>query len=60
MLSQLQYCEEHGIPFALIIGESELANGIVKLRVVETREEIEVKRADLVDTIKAKLGELKK
>ena len=60
MLSQLQYCEEHGIPFALIIGESELANGVVKLRVVETREEIEVKRGELVETIKAKIGELKK
>merc|ERR1719309_1608087 len=31
MLSQLQYCEEQGIPLAVVIGESELAAGIVKL-----------------------------
>ena len=58
MLSQLQYCEENGIPFALIVGESELQAGIVKLRVVESREEIEVKRPELAKVIKEKLAEL--
>lgn len=58
MLSQLQYCEENGIPFALIIGESELEKGIVKLRSVESREELEVKRSDLAATIKEKLKAL--
>ena len=55
MLSQLQYCEENGIPLAVIIGESELAKGIVKLRVVETREEVEVKREEMATAIKEKL-----
>ncbi len=60
MLSQLQYCEENGVPFAVILGSSEIERGIVKLRVVETREEIEVPRPDLPKVIKEKLAELAK
>ncbi|XP_023220595.1 histidine--tRNA ligase, cytoplasmic-like [Centruroides sculpturatus] len=40
LLDQLQYCEEHAIPWAIIIGESELQKGIVKLRHVSTRKEV--------------------
>ncbi|XP_064481389.1 histidine--tRNA ligase-like isoform X2 [Ornithodoros turicata] len=47
LLVQLQYCEEKGIPLAIIIGESELQKGIVKLRKVTTREEFEVPRDKL-------------
>jgi histidyl-tRNA synthetase len=60
MLNQLQYCEETGIPIAIIIGESELQKGVVKLRVIETRDEIEIPRSELVETLKAKIAELKK
>jgi histidyl-tRNA synthetase len=60
MLNQLQYCEETGIPIAIIIGESELQKGVVKLRVIETRDEIEVPKSELVETLKAKIAELKK
>merc|ERR1719512_711868 len=56
MLSQLQYCEENGIPMAVVIGESEIAAGVVKLRDVATREELEVKRDELVDVIRKRLG----
>jgi len=56
MLNQLQYCEETGIPLAVVIGESELERGVVKLRDVKTREEVEVKREDLESVIKEKLG----
>ena len=59
MLNQLQYCEDNGIPFAVIIGESELEKGVVKLRDIQTREETEVARADLVDVIKAKRSDNK-
>lgn len=58
MLSQLQYCEESGIPLAVVIGESELKNGIVKLRNVVTREEVEVPRSELTKAIKEKLATL--
>uniref|UniRef100_A0A8C3XSY8 histidine--tRNA ligase n=1 Tax=Chelydra serpentina TaxID=8475 RepID=A0A8C3XSY8_CHESE len=40
LLNQLQYCEDMGIPLAAIVGEQELKNGIVKLRVVASREEV--------------------
>ena len=40
LLKQLQYCEDHGIPLAIIIGQSELDKGVVKIRNVATREEV--------------------
>ncbi|NXE99488.1 SYHC protein, partial [Menura novaehollandiae] len=40
LLKQLQYCEDMGIPLAAIVGEQELADGVVKLRDVATREEV--------------------
>lgn len=42
ILEQLQYCEETGIPLAIIIGEQELNDGVVKLRDVVTRKEVGV------------------
>ncbi|XP_038652201.1 histidine--tRNA ligase isoform X1 [Scyliorhinus canicula] len=51
LLNQLQYCEETGIPLVAIIGEQELKDGVVKLRVVSTREEVDVARADLIEEI---------
>lgn len=55
LLGQLQHCEEKGIPWALILGESELQRGVVKLRNVITREELEVARSDVVQQLKSKL-----
>jgi len=55
MLNQLQYCEENGIPLAVVIGESELEKGVVKLRSIATREEVEVGRGELVAVIRTKL-----
>merc|ERR1712029_597517 len=55
MLNQLQYCEEQGIPLAIVLGESEIAGGIVKLRNVATREETEVKREEMIEVVKNKL-----
>ena len=54
MLNQLQYCEDNGIPYAVVVGESELQNGVLKLRNIETREEIEVLRDNLVEEIKSR------
>ena len=56
MLSQLQYCEEEQIPFAIIIGESELQQGVVKLRTVQTREEVDVPRDQLISELKSRLS----
>uniref|UniRef100_A0A667XFT0 histidine--tRNA ligase n=1 Tax=Myripristis murdjan TaxID=586833 RepID=A0A667XFT0_9TELE len=40
LLSQLQHCEDSGIPLVAILGEQELKDGVVKLRTVATREEV--------------------
>ena len=40
LLSQFQHCENSGIPFAAVFGDSELQEGIVTLRDMETREEL--------------------
>ena len=42
MLDQLQYCEKHQIEFCVIIGDSEIQAGIVKIRNVTTREEVSI------------------
>jgi histidyl-tRNA synthetase len=52
LLDQLQYCEDRQIPFALIIGDSELQRGVVKLRTVATREERDVPVDRLVDELR--------
>lgn len=55
----MQHCEENSIPFALILGDSELERGIVKLREVSTREEHELSRDNLTNEIKSRLATLK-
>ncbi|XP_054715969.1 histidine--tRNA ligase, cytoplasmic-like isoform X2 [Uloborus diversus] len=57
LLDQLQYCESRGIPWAIIIGESELQKGVVKLRDIDTREEVEVPRNKLIEEIKKRSSE---
>ena len=57
LLAQLQTCEEQGIPWAVVVGQSEIEKGVVKLRNVATREEIEIARDNIVDTLQAKLAE---
>ncbi|NWX17756.1 SYHC protein, partial [Aegotheles bennettii] len=52
LLNQLQYCEDTGIPLVAIVGEQELKDGVVKLRVVATREEVSVPRESLVEEIR--------
>ncbi|XP_026491645.2 histidine--tRNA ligase, cytoplasmic isoform X1 [Vanessa tameamea] len=55
MLNQLQHCEENGIPLAVILGESELKRGLVKIRNISTRQEEEVPRENLVQELKSKI-----
>lgn len=40
MLSQFQYCEENGIPFCAVIGDSELKDGVVTVRDMQSRQEV--------------------
>lgn len=56
LLVQLQHCEEHGIPFALVLGDSELARGVVKLREVITRNEEEIPLENMAAEIKLRIA----
>lgn len=60
MLSQLQYCEENGIPLAVILGTGEIERGVVKLRVIASREETEVPRERLAEVVREKLAQIAK
>ncbi|EHA99513.1 Histidyl-tRNA synthetase, cytoplasmic [Heterocephalus glaber] len=57
LLNQLQYCEEAGIPLVAIIGEQELKDRVIKLRSVATREEVDVRREDLVEEIRRRTSQ---
>lgn len=58
MLNQLQHCEENGIPLAVVLGESELKRGVVKVRNITTRQEEEVARDNLVEELKTRIAAL--
>ncbi|KAK4814763.1 hypothetical protein QYF61_026740 [Mycteria americana] len=55
LLKQLQYCEDMGIPLAAIVGEQELTDGVIKLRDVATREEVDIPREKLLHEIRRRL-----
>lgn len=50
-----QYAEDNKIPLVVLIGESEVEAGVVKVRDTVTREEVTVKREELVQTVRNKL-----
>lgn len=58
LLAQLQFCEENGIPLAIIVGEGELAKGEVTLRIVSTRKETRVPRNNLIEEVRKLLETL--
>ncbi|XP_011795050.1 PREDICTED: probable histidine--tRNA ligase, mitochondrial isoform X4 [Colobus angolensis palliatus] len=57
LLTQLHYCESTGIPLVVIIGEQELKEGVIKIRSVASREEVAIKRENLVAEIQNRLSE---
>lgn len=59
LLAQFQHCEERAIPFALVLGDSEIERGVVKFREVTTREEFELPLNDLVAEIRKRLADKK-
>lgn len=50
-MNDLQLCESRNIPWAIVFGEKEIESGVLKLRNITTREEIDVERSDLVACI---------
>lgn len=57
LLVQLQHCEENGIPFAIVFGDSELEKGVVKLRNVASRKEEEIGLDVLADELKQRVAQ---
>lgn len=55
LLKQFQYCEKYNIPFAVVFGESELEQGVVLLRDVQSRKEVTVPLASLVEEIRKRI-----
>lgn len=60
VLKQFEHCEEYGIPLGLIIGSSELEQGVVKIKEFATRKEEDVAIDDLVEEIRKRLQNLEK
>lgn len=60
LLVQLQHCEEHGIPYAVVFGDTELDRGVVKLREVFSRKEEEVSIDNLANEIRKRLANVEK
>lgn len=58
LLAQFKYCESQAIPLCVIIGQSEVENGTVKLRESSVRQEHVVKREQLVEEIRKRLVDL--
>uniref|UniRef100_A0A182QC12 histidine--tRNA ligase n=1 Tax=Anopheles farauti TaxID=69004 RepID=A0A182QC12_9DIPT len=56
LLAQLQHCEEYQIPYAIILGDGELARGVVKLREIATRKEEEVALDTFIDELRRRLS----
>ncbi|XP_053658893.1 histidine--tRNA ligase, cytoplasmic-like [Anopheles marshallii] len=55
LLDQLQHCEEFQIPYVIILGDAELARGIVKLREISSRQEFEVTLDTLIEELRRRL-----
>lgn len=51
-----QYAEDNGIPMVVLIGESEVQEGVVKVRNTSSREEVTIKRDELTTVIKQRLS----
>uniref|UniRef100_A0A182XVD5 histidine--tRNA ligase n=1 Tax=Anopheles stephensi TaxID=30069 RepID=A0A182XVD5_ANOST len=56
LLAQLQHCEENQIPYAIILGEGELSRGVVKLRDISSRKEVEVTLDTLIEELRCRLS----
>jgi len=52
LLTQLQQCEDEGIPLAVVIGDGEIERKTVKIRNVATRAEVGTYRIQLKYLVK--------
>ena len=54
--NHIKYALQSGIPWMVLVGESELQKGTVKLKDVEANQEYEVDRKDFVEELKNRLS----
>lgn len=59
MGDQLTYALEAGIPLMVLFGEDELRKGVVKIKDLAAKEEVEVVREGLVEALRGKLAAYK-
>eukprot|EP00771_Trimastix_marina_P000474 gnl/Trimastix_PCT/1496.p1 GENE.gnl/Trimastix_PCT/1496~~gnl/Trimastix_PCT/1496.p1 ORF type:complete len:757 (+),score=318.09 gnl/Trimastix_PCT/1496:52-2322(+) len=55
MPKQIEFALQSGIPILAILGETEMQNGVVKLKDLATREEREVPRAEFIEAVRGLL-----
>jgi histidyl-tRNA synthetase len=53
---QFRYADRAGIPFVLVLGADEIANGVVTLKDLRAQQQSAVPRARIVETIATALG----
>ncbi|KAJ3681679.1 hypothetical protein LUZ60_014252 [Juncus effusus] len=56
VMNHINYAVQSGIPWIVIVGDSEVEKGIVKLKNVALNQEEEVKRESFVEVVKSRLG----
>jgi len=47
-LNQIQFCEDNGIPIAVVIGEDEISKNVVKIRNVVSKAEVWLPSVNLI------------
>lgn len=56
VMNHINRAKQAGIPWLVIVGESELSKGVVKLKNIDAKEEEEVQRGNLVEELKKRLN----
>ena len=51
MKKQMSYASTRNIPFVVLIGEDELKNGTVTLKNMQTREQLQLSPAEMIETV---------
>jgi len=52
LAKQLEYADSLRIPYSMVLGRQEMESGVLKIKEMSTRKELEVARSDLVSTLR--------
>jgi histidyl-tRNA synthetase len=55
VMDHITFAKQKGIPWMILVGESELASGVVKLKNIELNQEITLSREDYVQELQKRL-----